>query len=115
MGSPMSSGLKLTYLVLLFALAISPAAAQVGPPVSLSVSSPYIALGSAATLYWAVSLNPTPTLSIDNGVGAVACCTGTVNVSPTVTTTYTLTATNTQGTVTAKTTVWVVPPVNSDP
>ena len=61
--------------------------------------------GQSTTLSWTVSGSPTPTLSIDNGIGTV---TGTsVVVSPTTTTTYTLTAANSAGSPTATTQVTV--------
>jgi YVTN family beta-propeller protein len=80
------------------------------PPAAPSIQSfiatpPNITAGSSSTLSWSVSGNPAPTLSIDNGVGAV---TGTsVSVTPAATTTYTLVATNSVGSTSASTTVTV--------
>jgi|GEM_PF-6503273 hypothetical protein len=83
------------------------------PPVisSFTAAPQTITVGSSTTLTWSVSGNPTPTLSIDNGIGAVSGIS--VVVSPSTTTTYTLTATNSGGTVTAQTTVTVntAPPI----
>ena len=64
-----------------------------------------ITAGQSATLSWVVSGNPTPTLSINNGVGTVTGSSQTV--TPAVTTTYTLTATNSVGTASANVTVTV--------
>ena len=73
----------------------------VAPTISFFSASPStISNGSSATLSWTVSGNPTPSLSIAPGIGAVS---GTsIGVSPNVTTTYTLTASNSAGTVTAQ-------------
>jgi hypothetical protein len=59
---------------------------------SLSISS-----GQSTTLSWSVSGSPSPTVSINNGIGSSG-ASSTVVVSPTVTTTYTLSATNANGT-----------------
>jgi chitodextrinase len=73
--------------------------------VSFTASPTSIVSGKSSTLSWSVSGNPTPTLSINNGVGTVS---GTsVSVSPTATTTYTITATSSAGTATAQLTVTV--------
>ncbi len=75
---------------------------------SFSASPTSITLGQSSTLSWSVS--GATSLSI-SGVGAVS---GTsVAVTPSVTTTYTLTATNAAGSVTASTTITLVPPVIS--
>ncbi len=77
---------------------------------SFSASPSSITSGQSSTLSWSVSGNPTPTLSLNQGIGAV---TGTSrSVSPTVTTAYTLIATNSQGSANANTTVTItaVPP-----
>ena len=99
------------------------AGAQVGPPPN---SPPTIILfgnpapnaivtvsGTAVEFSVLVLGNPSPTCSIDNGIGTVPCSAvpvlpATVSVSPTLTTTYTLTATNSAGTVTAQATVIVL-------
>ncbi len=60
--------------------------------------------GQSATLSWNVASGTT--ISIDQGVGAVA-ATGSRSVSPTTTTTYTLTATNACGTVSQSVTIQV--------
>jgi hypothetical protein len=64
-----------------------------------------ISSGENSTLHWQVS--DATSVSIDQGIGAVATISGSTAVSPTVTTAYTLTATNTSGSVTASTTVVV--------
>jgi len=84
------------------------------PAISSFVASPSsVPQGNSSTLSWSVSGNPTPTLSINNGVGTVS---GTsISVSPSVTTTYTLTATNSQGSAQAQTIVTVTasPPLDT--
>jgi acetyl esterase/lipase len=72
---------------------------------SFTVSSNLITTGQSTTLSWVVSGNPAPTVSINNGIGAV---TGnSVVITPTATTTYTLTASNIAGTATAQATASV--------
>jgi hypothetical protein len=65
-----------------------------------------IGFGGSTTLTWSTA-NAT-TISIDNGLGSQA-LSGSLLVSPTQTTTYTLTATSATGSVTAQTTVTVIP------
>jgi hypothetical protein len=72
-----------------------------------------ISAGQSAVLSWAVSGNPSPTLSIDNGVGTV---TGNSTVvAPETTTTYTLTAINASGSATSQTTVTLAQPDSTAP
>src|SRR3989344_4734909 len=67
--------------------------------------------GETASLIAKVTGTPTPTVSVNNGVGVVSGIGSTFsfNVSPTVTTTYILTATNSAGIVTSSLTVTVIP------
>jgi chitodextrinase len=90
-----------------------PQLSQTTPSISsFSASPPSITFGQSSTLSWSISGDPTPTLSIDNGVGIV---TGnSVSISPTQTITYTLTATNSQGSATANTAVTVTAPPQPD-
>lgn len=75
---------------------------------SLTASPSSVSLGQGSTLNWSVS--GATNLSI-SGIGAV---TGnSLTVMPSTTTTYTLTASNAVGSVTASTTVTVLPPVIS--
>jgi len=76
------------------------------PSISSFFASPSsVSSGSGATLSWNVTGSPTPTLSINNGVGSV---TGSsISVSPTQTTTYVLTASNSEGSTQSQTTVTV--------
>ena len=76
---------------------------------SFSANPSVISAGQSAVLSWVVSGNPSPTLSIDNGVGTVTGGTSAV-VAPVTTTTYTLTAVNASGSATAQTTVSVAQP-----
>jgi hypothetical protein len=72
---------------------------------AFSASPSTITAGHSSELSWTVTGNPSPTLSINNGLGTV---TGSsVAVSPAATTTYTLTAQNASGSVAAETTVTV--------
>ena len=73
---------------------------------SFSAAPATIIQGQTATLSWALTGNPAPTVTIDNGVGDVS-NRSSITVSPTQTTTYTLTATNNLGTVTKTVTVTV--------
>lgn len=73
---------------------------------TFSAAPTTIIQGQSATLSWAITGNPAPTVTIDNGVGDVS-SRSSVTVSPTQTTTYTLTATNNLGTVTKTATVTV--------
>jgi hypothetical protein len=83
------------------------ASGPAAPVVSSFTASPgTIIQGQSATLSWATTGNPAPTLTIDNGVGDVS-SRSSITVSPTQTTTYTLTATNSLGTVTKTATVTV--------
>ena len=83
------------------------ASGPAAPVVSSFTASPgTIIQGQSATLAWATTGNPAPTLTIDNGVGDVS-SRSSITVSPTQTTTYTLTATNSLGTVTKTATVTV--------
>jgi chitodextrinase len=59
-----------------------------------------ITAGGSGILSWVITGSPTPTVSIDNGIGTVTGTTKTV--APTQTTTYTLTATNSAGAATAQ-------------
>ena len=89
------------------AAAFKPASATPTVPViaSFTANPAGITAGQSSTLSFSVSGNPVPTLTIDNGVGAVS---GTVvSVRPTQTTTYTLTAGNSQGSAQAKAVVSV--------
>jgi uncharacterized protein DUF4082/Big-like domain-containing protein/G8 domain-containing protein len=81
-----------------------PAQGAVPPTATFSASPTSIASGQSSTLSWSTT-NAT-TVSINQGIGAVA-TSGTRSVSPTVTTTYTLTATNSAGSATATATVTV--------
>src|SRR3989338_3281056 len=67
--------------------------------------------GETPSLIAKVTGTPAPTISVNNGVGAVTGIGSTFsfNVSPTVTTTYILTATNSAGIVTSSLTVTVIP------
>lgn len=79
------------------------------PDISAFAASPSSMFpGGESTLSW--SVDGADSVSIDNGIGAVADA-GTVTVSPAATTSYTLTATNSDGTVTATATVTLAPPV----
>ena len=69
---------------------------------SFTASPAEIGPGATATLSWNVT--GANSVSIDNGIGAVA-TSGNVNVTPNATTTYTLTATGPNGTQTATATV----------
>lgn len=84
-----------------------PAQPTAGRPVitSFTASPTTIAAGTSATLAWETT--GTTTVTISNGVGAVA-ASGSQDVSPALTTTYTLTATNAQGTRTATASVTVI-------
>lgn len=108
-----TSGARITHIY----FEVVPATAQ-GPAAptitSLSASPASIPSGSSSTLSWAVTGSPTPTLTIDNGVGDVSGLTSKA-VTPAQTTTYTLTATNSQGTVSATTTVTVTAPDTTKP
>jgi hypothetical protein len=85
----------------------SEASGPAAPVVSSFTASPgTIIQGQSATLSWATTGNPAPTLTIDNGVGDVS-SRSSITVSPTQTTTYTLTATNSLGSVTKTATVTV--------
>jgi hypothetical protein len=79
----------------------------VPPTASLSAAPTSIADGALSILTWNTT-NAT-TVTIDQGIGAVA-ASGTRAVSPAATTTYTLTATNAVGSVTATATVTVTAP-----
>jgi len=87
-------------------LIVDDASQSWGPPGLLSAIAPVIAgfsanpttivRGGSSTLSWSVSGSPSPSLSIDQGIGAV---TGSsMVVSPTATTSYTLMASNAIGT-----------------
>lgn len=70
--------------------------------------------GQSTNFIWKVTGAPTPTVSIDHGIGAVLVESTNsfqpaITVSPMVTTIYTLTATNSAGTATAQLTVVVTP------
>jgi len=70
---------------------------------SFTAAPSMVTAGAYSTLGWTVAGSPTPTLSINSGVGSV---TGTaLSVKVQATTTYTLTATNPLGTATATVTV----------
>jgi hypothetical protein len=73
---------------------------QLVPPVvtSFTATPASIMEGGTSTLAWTVT--GATTITIDQGIGAVA-ATGTTDVTPGATTTYTLTATNADGTTTA--------------
>lgn len=70
-----------------------------------------ITFGQSTSLSSKVTGTPSPTVTINNGVGAVSGVGASFNVtvSPTVTTTYILTATNSAGTITSSLTVVVNP------
>ncbi len=96
------------------AQATTQAAALTVPTISSFTANPTsITSGNSTTLSWSVTGNPTPTLSINNGVGTVSG--SSVNVTPASTTTYTLTVTNSQGNTTANTTVTVTAPDTTPP
>ncbi len=78
---------------------------QVPPTIQFTATPTTISPGQSSKLTWSVT-NAT-SLTIDNGVGAVAPDTGYVTVSPGATTTYTATATGPGGTQTATVTVTV--------
>ena len=83
-------------------------AAPPKPTISyFSISASAITAGQGTWLSWNVTGAPT-SLTIDNGVGAVA-ASGSKLVYPSSTTTYTLSASNAQGTVTAAVTATVYP------
>lgn len=71
---------------------------------SLTATQTSITAGQSVTLSWATANGAT--VSIDQGIGAVA-ATGSTTVSPAATTTYTLTATNGAGTATRSVTISV--------
>jgi hypothetical protein len=89
---------------------VNPAA---GAPVIVSFKATpnSITAGNSSILQW--SITGAASVSIDQGIGAVASA-GTQSVSPTVTTTYTVTATNSSGSAVATTRV-VVSPANGLP
>jgi fibronectin type 3 domain-containing protein len=64
-----------------------------------------ITAGGFSILSWVITGSPTPTVSIDNGIGTVSGLSK--SVSPTQSTTYTLTATNSAGQATSQTSVVV--------
>lgn len=100
--TPQHTGLDFGVFVV---LRTSGSTGPTAPTVSLSASPASISGGQSATLSW-TSANAT-SVSINNGIGAVA-ATGTRVVSPTATTTYVVTATNSAGqSTTANTTVTV--------
>lgn len=78
------------------------------PPIVLnfSASPSTINPGDSSTLTWSVS--NTDTVTITPGVSGPLTSSGSTTVFPLVTTTYTLTATNSEGSVTASTTVTVI-------
>jgi hypothetical protein len=82
---------------------------QLCGPLSVTLTAPTGAIlaGHPITLTW-TSINAT-TLSIDNGIGAVASA-GSTTVSPLLTTTYTITANYSGLSITALVTVTVTPP-----
>ena len=86
------------------AINITVSTATPAPTISFSASPSSITSGQSSTLSWTTT-NAT-TVSIDQGIGAVA-TSGTRAVSPTTTTTYTITATGSGGTKTATATVTV--------
>jgi len=81
---------------------------QLVPPVvtSFTATPASIMEGGTSTLAWTVT--GATTITIDQGIGAVA-ATGTTDVTPGATTTYTLTATNADGTTTATAQVAILP------
>jgi len=89
------------------------------PAVTFTTDQPSILVGDCAVLRWSITY--ATSASIDNGEGSVAPTTGTIAVCPTrpvqaptshdPSTTYTLTATNAHGSVSATTTITVVPDV----
>jgi uncharacterized protein YkwD/chitodextrinase len=93
---------------------ISPPTGQPSAPTILSfaASPATITAGQSATLSWSVT--GATTVTIDSGIGDVSNTTATA-VSPSQTTTYTLTATNTAGSVTARATVTVGVPQDTQP
>lgn len=78
------------------------------PPVisSFTASPSYIQCGQTAVLTWTVT--DAATVNLSPGIGSVP-SSGSYSVTPGYTTTYTLTATNVDGSVSASTTVTVVP------
>jgi len=81
---------------------------QPAPTVTISADPATVVAGSSSVLSWQ-STNA-DTVSIDNGIGAVA-GSGSISVEPTATTTYTITATGPGGTATDTATVEVSQPV----
>ncbi len=75
---------------------------------SFTATSKSIIAGQATTLSWTVTGNPSPSLSVSNGVGSVTGLTS-ISVSPAATTMYTLTATNSAGSASANVTISVAP------
>ena len=72
---------------------------------SFSASPSSITAGQSSELSWVVSGNPSPTLSLNDGIGTVTGSSAVV--SPAATTTYTLTAQNANGSASAQATVTV--------
>ena len=113
-ASPSISGftnIRTALVVALLSFAVGCGAGpHAGPPTATFSSSPTtITAGASATLSW--STTGTTSVTIDNGVGAVAAV-GTVQVSPATTTTYTLTGAGSGGSIKATSTVTVVPATN---
>jgi hypothetical protein len=108
-----TTGARITHIY----FEVVPATAQ-GPAAptitSLAASPASIPSGNSSTLSWSVTGSPAPTLTLDNGVGDVTGLTSKA-VSPTQTTTYKLTASNSEGTVSATTTVTVTAPDTTKP
>ncbi|XOF33672.1 MAG: carboxypeptidase regulatory-like domain-containing protein [Candidatus Electrothrix sp. YB6] len=75
-----------------------------GPTITISADPESIALGASTELSWQSS--NVDTVSIDNGIGAVA-ANDSLSVTPEHTTTYTITGSGTKGTVSAQVTVQV--------
>lgn len=90
------------------------AVVAVAPAISSFTASPTsISLGQSVTFSWSVTGSPTPTLSINQGIGAVTGTSRTVTPTATGSLVYTLTATNSAGSATRSVTVTVssvVPP-----
>ncbi|MDB5238945.1 MAG: glycoside hydrolase family 5 [Candidatus Parcubacteria bacterium] len=81
---------------------------------SFKAGTSTITTGKSTSLTWIVTGTPTPSISINQGIGTII-GTSLVLISPTTTKVYTLTASNTSGTKTAQVTVIAIAPSTSTP